>query len=81
MPYCRHYSYPDLAAFDRSFEAERPGGGSVYSWNDDQAVLAELGQPSLARYVSNKMLVVTIFGHKHLKHKFDIFHVKFSTII
>ena len=29
--------------------------------------------------ISHKMSLITIFGHKHFRQKFDIFHGKFST--
>ena len=50
-PYCRHYTYPDLAAFPKtdSYNAERPGGGSdTYEWSDNPGILAELGTSKLA---------------------------------
>ena len=50
-PYCRHYSYPDLSAYPRSYstQSSRPGGGpDVYSWSDNMEVLAELGTSKLA---------------------------------
>lgn len=49
--YCRHYSYPDLAAFRKTYSsnAERPGGGTdVYAWSEKPELLAELGTPRLA---------------------------------
>jgi hypothetical protein len=51
LPYCRHYSYPDLPAHPRvySSQSSRPGGGpDVYSWSDNMDVLAELGTSKLA---------------------------------
>jgi len=29
LPYCRHYAYPDMSAYPRTFatQANRPGGG------------------------------------------------------
>ena len=51
LPYCRHYTYPDLAAFPKTYSsnAERPGGGTdTYGWTDDPEILAELGTPKLA---------------------------------
>jgi laminin alpha 3/5 len=51
LPYCRHYSYPDLAAFPKTYSnnAERPGGGTdVYAWTDNPQILAELGTSKVA---------------------------------
>lgn len=50
LPYCRHYSYPDLASFPKTYSdnAERPGGGAGYAWSDDPQILAELGTSQLA---------------------------------
>lgn len=51
LPYCRHYSYPDLSAHPRTYstQSNRPGGGpEVYSWSDNMEVLAELGTSKLA---------------------------------
>ena len=47
----RHYSYPDLAAYPKTYarDAERPGGGTdVYAWSDNPEILAELGTTRLA---------------------------------
>ena len=30
--------------------------------------------------ISHKMSLITIFGHKHFRQKFDIFHEKISTV-
>ena len=45
LPYCRHYSYPDLAAFPKTYsqDAERPGGGGPYKY-ENQDILAALGK-------------------------------------
>ena len=50
LPYCRHYSYPDLAAFPKTYgtSAGRPGDsfGNVYKWGEnDPELTAELETP------------------------------------
>ena len=37
-----------------------------------------IGKGSLGM-ISHKMSLITIFGHKHFRQKFDIFHEKIST--
>ena len=48
LPYCRHYSYPDLAAFPKTYsqDAERPGGGGPYKY-ENQDILAALGKKKI----------------------------------
>ena len=48
--YCRHYSYPNLAAFPITYStnAERPGGSGPYTFQDDKGILSEMENPTLA---------------------------------
>ena len=51
LPYCRHYTYPDVAEFPKTYsnDAELPGGApNTFGWTDDPAILAELGTSKLA---------------------------------
>ena len=54
LAYCRHYSYPDLAEFPKTYstDAEQPGGYASYAWEDNQLgsqdILVELETSKLA---------------------------------